>query len=234
MFRLAARLRERGLAPHATAGFLNFSEPRIDESVARCIESGAERIVIVPYFLVDGKYVRVDVRRTLQRLRAAHPTTAIVSTAHLGDHALLADLARHRAEEALSRTLGPADAVVLLAHGSPIETANDDVRRVCMRLVAQGVDTTIGYMERNTPTIEEAIREAAGRATTVVAVPYFLQLGRHVRDDLPRVVGSLQRVLPGQNIQLARHLGYHPWLVNVIADRLSEQAGGDALSQTSA
>ena len=37
MIRLAARLRERGVAPIAEAGFLNFSRPTIAEAVAKCV-----------------------------------------------------------------------------------------------------------------------------------------------------------------------------------------------------
>jgi sirohydrochlorin ferrochelatase len=224
MFRVAACLRERGIAPHATAGYLNYSEPRIDRSVADCIDVGARRIAIVPYFLVAGKFVRADVAQTLRRLRSNHAEIEIESTGHLGDHPLLAELARLRAKEALGRPLAAGDALVILAHGSPIEAANDDVRRTCDRLVAQGLDVTASYMERNAPGIEEAVATAASRATTIVAVPYFLQLGRHVRDDLPHIISALQRHHSTQTIKLAEHLGYHPWLADIVADRLRGRA----------
>src|SRR5690349_9572208 len=65
MIRLAARVRAAGVAPIAGAGFLNYSRPSFAEALARCAARGADEVVVQPYFLVPGKFVRVDLPRLL-------------------------------------------------------------------------------------------------------------------------------------------------------------------------
>lgn len=223
MFRHAELLRARGLAPQVAAGFLNLSEPTIDESVARCVAAGARRIALVPYFLVAGKYVREDVPRVVRRLREAHPQVEIDATRHLGDHPLLAALVRDRAEQRLGRALSASDALVMLAHGSPYEDANDDVRRVASRLAADGLRVGVGFMEINRPTIAEAVDRAVARsAGAVVAVPYFMHRGMHVRHDLPDAAARAALEYPGRAILLAGHLGYDARIASIIEERARE------------
>jgi len=223
MFRHATLLQERGVASRVTAGFLNFSEPSIDESVASCVAEGARRIALVLYFLVGGKYVREDVPRVLERLRRSHPGAEIDATRHLSDHPSLAAIVRDRAEARLGRRLSAADAIVMLVHGSPYDDANDDVRRVAARLARDGVCVIVGFMEINCPTIDEAIEQAMGQSTgTVVAVPYFLHVGRHVRDDLPDAIARVTLEHPGRAILLAEHLGYDARIAEILEERARE------------
>ncbi len=50
--RLAARLRERGVAPIAEAGFLNDSRPTLAASVAKSMSAGATSVTVQPCFLI--------------------------------------------------------------------------------------------------------------------------------------------------------------------------------------
>jgi len=221
MFRLAEELRERGVAPMVTAGFLNLSEPTIDQSVARCVDAGARRLLVVPYFLIAGKYVREDVPAVLQRIRDRYAAVDLAATGHLGDHAQLAWLALDRAEACVGRRLRTDDAVVLLAHGSPYNDANEDIERAAARLRCRDIATTVGYMELNRPTIADAVAGAlAAGSATVVAVPFFLHLGRHVKHDLPGLMGGIQRRYPERRVLLSAHLGYDASLTTVVQDRV--------------
>jgi sirohydrochlorin cobaltochelatase len=58
----------------------------------------------------------------------------------------------------------------------------------------------------------------------VIAVPYFLQLGNHVKDDLPAIVAAGRARHPAATILLAEHLAYDRLLVAVIGDRVAELA----------
>jgi sirohydrochlorin ferrochelatase len=53
-------------------------------------------------------------------------------------------------------------------------------------------------------------------------VPYLLQLGGHVAEDLPKIIAAARARHPGVPIDLAAHLGYDPLLVHVIADRVGD------------
>lgn len=70
---LAERMRERGDAPMVEVGYLNYSEPAFEATFERCVAAGARRITIAPYFLVAGKFVKVDLPRKIQAVIARHP-----------------------------------------------------------------------------------------------------------------------------------------------------------------
>jgi len=85
----------RGLAaglPRAVAAFATSAEPGVDDAIARLRALGAQRIVVLPWFLAPGRLLdRVEARAL-----DADPHTTLA--APLGDHPLVAatTLARHR------------------------------------------------------------------------------------------------------------------------------------------
>src|SRR5690348_2063631 len=66
MIRLAKRIYQAGVAPIVAAGFLNYRRPTFDEALQRCIQAGASDVIVQPYFLVAGKFVREDLQRMVQ------------------------------------------------------------------------------------------------------------------------------------------------------------------------
>lgn len=55
------------------SAFLEMAEPDIHQGVARCVELGAERIVVVPYFLAGGNHVSKDIPAEIECARAGLP-----------------------------------------------------------------------------------------------------------------------------------------------------------------
>ncbi|MGI8907889.1 MAG: sirohydrochlorin chelatase [Candidatus Sumerlaeaceae bacterium] len=68
----AARLGS-SVYPIVEIGFLNYSAPSFEAAVARCHEHGATQIVIVPYFLVAGKFVTADLPIRIGAARKQFP-----------------------------------------------------------------------------------------------------------------------------------------------------------------
>ncbi|GAC1365408.1 MAG: CbiX/SirB N-terminal domain-containing protein [Herpetosiphon sp.] len=115
LFELADRMRDRGDAPIVEVGFLNYSEPDFDVAVDHCIAQGATRIVIAPYFLVAGKFVRVDLPRRIAEARARHPNVEFVVADAMRFHprlvdAVLAAAERTQSPEAWRETQDQAEA----------------------------------------------------------------------------------------------------------------------------
>lgn len=96
----AARLRERGLAPLVEVSYLNYSEPSFAEAVARCAAQGASRIVVTPYFLVPGKFVKVDLPEAVRAAQRDFPNIAFVVSEAIGFDELLADALIASAQDA--------------------------------------------------------------------------------------------------------------------------------------
>ncbi len=221
MIRIAARVREAGIAPVAAAGFLNYSQPRFEKALERCIAHGANSVVVQPYFLVPGKFVRIDLPRMLEKAGAAYPMIRITLAAPFGCHPALAELVLKRVSE--TPALLPQDGLLIMAHGSPDPTANMPIEGVAEHIRAQGhfQAVTVGYMDLNTPSIPNAIDMLVAQGVQrIVAVPFFLQLGGHVAEDLPATILSARRRHPAISIDLASHLGYDLLLLEVIAERI--------------
>ena len=219
MIRLAALLRKHGDFPIATAGFLNFSQPTFLDAVTRCVSKGATEIFVQPYFLISGYYVSNGVPKLIAEAKQACPHITFHLAKAFDDHPALLGLTLKRIREADP----DADAVLLMAHGSPHETANAPIARVAESLKAHYPHVQLGFMEVNTPTIAAAADAlAAAGAKRVVAAPYFLQLGGHVAEDLPEAVGAAQTAHPETVFTLANYLSYDPLLLDVVRARLSE------------
>lgn len=225
MIRIAARLRARNLAGQAEAAFLNYSRPTLAETVAKCTAAGATSIVIAPYFLIAGAYVHNDLTTLVQTVAADYPHVRFRIAEPLGDHPGMVELAQRRVQAALEPLPAQEQAsthLLLMAHGTPLAAANAPLtpiaQQVCDNLGL--ASATVSYLDCNTPTIPDAFAMlAATGARRIVALPYFLHLGRHVAEDLPALGAAAQYTHPATEIIAAHHLDYDLGLVDVVAER---------------
>ncbi|MBX7247204.1 MAG: CbiX/SirB N-terminal domain-containing protein [Candidatus Sumerlaeaceae bacterium] len=67
-------------------GYLNYSLPSFEEAAERCAAAGAVQIVVVPYFLVSGKFVREDLPPRIEAARREHPQIEFILAEPLGFH----------------------------------------------------------------------------------------------------------------------------------------------------
>jgi sirohydrochlorin ferrochelatase len=99
LFHLAGRLRERAW-PIVEPSFLELAEPNVEDGGARCVELGAERVILVPYFLSAGVHVRRDLSALREKLAERFPAVAFRLAEPLGRHPLLSDIVAERARTA--------------------------------------------------------------------------------------------------------------------------------------
>jgi sirohydrochlorin ferrochelatase len=78
--------------------------PTIQEGIDTCVARGAERILLVPYFLYMGAHVREDLPEELAEAQQRHPGVAMVLGQHLGVHRKLAEVVVERIAETLTAT----------------------------------------------------------------------------------------------------------------------------------
>ena len=81
------------------ASYLELAEPGIEGGGVRCVEQGAERVILVPYFLSAGVHVRRDLTAARNRLAARFPAVTFRLAEPLGRHPLLIDILAERARE---------------------------------------------------------------------------------------------------------------------------------------
>ncbi|MGH9675800.1 MAG: sirohydrochlorin chelatase [Candidatus Acidiferrum sp.] len=96
---VADGLRARGCIIVEPA-YLELAEPGIEEAAARCIELGANKVVLSPYFLSAGIHFRRDLTEMRDRLAARFPAVEFLLAEPLGKHPALLDVVEQRAREA--------------------------------------------------------------------------------------------------------------------------------------
>jgi sirohydrochlorin cobaltochelatase len=224
MIRCAARLRERGMAPLVAPAFLNYSRPTLAETAARLAEQGVRRVWVQPYFLIAGAYVQQDLPALVRRVAADHPEIEFTVGEALGEHPALVDLALARAQAAALPTGSARRGLLLMAHGTPLPAANAPLAGIAAVVARRGgfAQHAVAYLDCNAPDIPTGLAEmAAAGAAQIMALPYVLHLGRHVAEDLPRLVAQAEAALPQVRIVQAQHLGYDPLLVDALAARIA-------------
>lgn len=82
--------------------FLELGDPELPAAVDRLVARGADRIVVVPYFLTLGKHLQRDLPRIVQDIQLIHPSVPISVTAPMDGHPALAQILIDRAQEALA------------------------------------------------------------------------------------------------------------------------------------
>ena len=113
--------------------------------------------------------------------------------------------------------------IIVFAHGSRLEPANQAVRTVAHQLAAAGgfeaVETA--FLELGSPSLEGAAKALLAQGVhDILVVPYFLTLGVHLERDLPRIINQLASTLTGVRIRAAAPLDRHPALLEVMLDRI--------------
>jgi sirohydrochlorin ferrochelatase len=116
-------------------------------------------------------------------------------------------------------------ALLLIAHGSRRAEANADLEHLANVLSRseQFLHVQPAYLELCPPTIiEGGARCVQVGAACVVMVPYFLSAGVHVVDDLTAAQAELSHRFPTVQFVLAKPLGQHPLLAEIVAERVRE------------
>jgi sirohydrochlorin ferrochelatase len=119
-------------------------------------------------------------------------------------------------------------AVILFAHGSRIESANQAVRKVAADLARAGGFPVVAaaFLELGQPDLAAAVASVvetgAGR---VIVIPYFLTLGTHLERDLPRLIAGIAVTYQNLDISVTPPLDGHPALVEALLDRANLHLG---------
>jgi len=101
LLQAVVELRRRGGYAIVEPCYLELAEPTIDEGGRRCVEQGAERVILLPYFLSAGVHVRRDLTEARRRLDEAFPAVQFLLAEPLGRHPLLLDVLAERAAAAV-------------------------------------------------------------------------------------------------------------------------------------
>ncbi len=112
--------------------------------------------------------------------------------------------------------------IIVFAHGSRIEPANQAVRAVATEFARAGGHPHVeaAFLELGHPSLEEAVARFADQGIQrIIVIPYFLTLGMHLERDLPRLVQDISNKKSGLHITVTPPLDGHPALVEILQAR---------------
>lgn len=112
--------------------------------------------------------------------------------------------------------------LIVFAHGSRVSAANDAVRSVAREASRQaGLPVyETAFLELADPSLGEAVTALAARGIRrILVTPYFLTMGRHLTEDLPKLLAEARAQHPDLSIEASPPLDGHPDLAGILASR---------------
>ena len=112
-------------------------------------------------------------------------------------------------------------ALLLIAHGSRRTQSNDEVVLLAEKLKNNCSEQYniihAGFLELSDVLIPDGIKKCIDDgATEVIVLPYFLNSGRHVVEDIPNIVNETISQHPGIDIKIAQHLGASELMMDLL------------------
>ena len=83
--------------------FREMHEPTIQQGIDACVAKGAERILLMPYFLFPGAHVLHDLPEEIAEAKKRYTGLVMEMGGHLGAHRKLAEIEAERIGESLDR-----------------------------------------------------------------------------------------------------------------------------------
>jgi sirohydrochlorin ferrochelatase len=135
--------------------------------------------------------------------------------------------------EADTRQARGRRAILLVDHGSRRAQANallDEVAAIVRQRLGASSIVEPAHMEIAEPTIAQGFSRCVERgATTVVVHPFMLAPGRHVAEDLPRLIADAAGAHDGVAFAMAEPLGSHAGVIDAVIERCKAAfPGGEA------
>lgn len=224
--RLQGRL--NGRCKVRMAGF-EFTRPTLEETVTGLARQGSRSIVVMPFFLFDGKHIKIEIPDEMERLRSLLPHVSITYAHTLGLDPRLVAMVKEKADNcfALADKGNRHRGVVVVTRGTRFPYGSvDGVWQLASRLAdAYGgkVGVEPAQAQFGQPTMEEAIASLVGGGAGVVAViPYLLFPGKVLYDNIAPAVEKAETAYPYVTFRLADTIGVDDRLIDVALDRLRE------------
>lgn len=83
--------------------YLKYGHPSVDEAIIKCINEGAKRIIIHPFFLSSGSHVSFDIPKIIENIKKLYPQLEVLCTKPLGKSKKLVYVIKDLIEENLEK-----------------------------------------------------------------------------------------------------------------------------------
>ena len=115
--------------------------------------------------------------------------------------------------------------LLVLAHGSRVTKSNQEVVALSQQLAELTSDydrVEPCFLELTEPRFADVLTQVATETVSeIVVYPHFLAEGRHVRDDVPKIIEAFKKTHPEVQVNVRPYLGMWPGLADFIAAGLA-------------
>ncbi|KAK9682908.1 hypothetical protein RND81_10G105900 [Saponaria officinalis] len=101
--------------PIVEPAHMELAEPSIKDAFGSCVQQGANRVIISPFFLFPGRHWHQDIPSLADAAASEYPGISYLVTAPLGLHELLVDVMKDRIDYCLSHAAGKVDECAVCA-----------------------------------------------------------------------------------------------------------------------
>jgi sirohydrochlorin ferrochelatase len=114
--------------------------------------------------------------------------------------------------------------VLIISHGSREKSANDDFKRLVQkyRKLHPHWKISHAYLEMASPSIPAALKALVLKSKEILVLPLFLFAARHIKKNIPEILGTFRKSHPEIKVKLAKPLGSDPKLLEILDQRLKD------------
>ena len=217
--RVRGMLAPEGVEVHD--GYVELTDPPIDDAVAEAIVSDSDKhVVVVPLMIGTGGHVREDIPEAYTA-GARRGGGSVSYAPHLGPDPRLRAAARERIAEAMGEWTPEETTVIFLGRGTSLTEANADHVRLGRVLREEGgyAEVVNGFIQVASPDLTTALNQAHGQgARRIVVMPHYLFPGR-LEDWAHEQTEAWARNHPDAEVRVARVIGDCDALAEIVVDR---------------
>jgi len=208
------------------AAYLQFADPDIMGAIAECVNKGAERIIIHPYFLYSGMHVTKDIPAVIREAEEMYPEVEFIYTEPLGTHEKLVQIVMERIEESIN---GKSSLPKTQTGGNPFpKESQHPIEKKSFEMISDEIDLSDVPPER-LPVIKRVIHSTADFEfkKTLIFHPDAIKTGIDAIREGKDILTDIEMVKAGINKKLLDKWGGK--VICNIADedvvKISEETG---------
>jgi sirohydrochlorin ferrochelatase len=114
--------------------------------------------------------------------------------------------------------------ILAIAHGSRAKETEATLEAILSMAKTKlpGIVIECAFMEFSDRTVEKGVSAlVASGVTEIKIVPYFLFMGIHMKEDIPKMVAECAANYPGVKITMGEPLGVDERIADIIVDRIN-------------
>jgi len=97
--RIVDRLKSKYHYSHVDICFFSIGSPTLPEILQKCAAENATEVIVIPFFLLMGMHIRVDIPKLIKEESHKYPSMTITCGHHMGFDELIVDLINKRIQD---------------------------------------------------------------------------------------------------------------------------------------